>query len=280
MQSANALQLLGRRLSAATRRATRYRGLLVIVLWQAPVGPYAGPDGSVGMMFGGGLDQYVTEFGCGGPTATATQKYRVAALEFDHDLGTTVRLEAVAGGIAWEPQSQSAWRTAHKSSGGFGHVHLRKDWPKWGLGAGILVLPNMNHDIDAGNIDPASGHTARPSGYLRVGSAERLHARLDLAPPNATGSQVPARAGVAWNATRRDRPAWFVGFAALGSSPELLGDGAAAEATLPVTGRASVRLLAHYGSGFDKAMSGVAVGGRFSLGPRAPAASARRDGDQ
>lgn len=280
MQYAKTLQLLGRRLSAAIRPATRYRGMLVIVLWQAPVGPYVGPDGSVSMLFGGGLDQYVTEFGCDGPTATASQKYRVAALEFDHNLSTKVRLDAVAGGITWEPQGGAAWPTADKSSGPFGHVHLRWDWQKWGIGAGVLVLPNMNHNVETGNSEPASGYTAMPSGYLRVGSAERLHGRLDLAPPNASASQIPARLGIAWNATRRDRAAWFIGFATLGSSPELLGDGVAGEATLPVSDRASVRILAHYGSGYDKTLSGVLVGGRFVLGSRVSDTSATRGGAQ
>jgi hypothetical protein len=115
-----------------------------------------------------------------------------------------------------------------------------------------------------------------PSAYLRLGSAERLHSRLDLTPPKASGSQVPARVGIAWNATRRDRPAWFVGLAVLGSN--LLGEGVAGEATLPVSGRASVRVLTHYGRGFDKTLSGVAVGGRYTLGAQVPDASAPRSG--
>jgi hypothetical protein len=280
MRAPKPLQLLGRRLSAAVRRASRYRGMLVIVLWQAPVGPYPGPNGSVSMLFGGGLDQYVTDFGCDGPTETASQRYRLAALEFDRNITETVRLDAVAGGIGWEPRDRAAWSVGEKSSGAFGHVHLRWDWKKWGVGGGVLVLPDMNHDIDAGFSGQSAGYTAMPSGYLRVGSAERLHGRLDLAPPNASGSQVPARGGIAWNATRRDRPAWFVGFAVLGSSPELLGEGFAGEATLPVSGRASVRILTHYGRSYDKAMGGIALGGRFTLGaPRATDPSAVRSGD-
>jgi hypothetical protein len=280
MRAPESLQSLGRHLSAAIRRASRYRGMLVIVLWQAPVGPYPGPNGGISLLFGGGLDQYVTEFGCDGPTETASQKYRVAALEFDHDLGPTVRVEAVAGGISWEPQVQPVWWTAGNSSGAFGHVHLRWDGRKWGIGGGLLVLPDMNHDTDAVPAGQSSGYTATPSAYLRFGNAERLHGRLDVTPPNVLGSQVPARAGLAWNATRRDHAAWFVGFAALGSSPELLGEGFAAEATLPVWGRTSVRILTHYGRGHDKTMSGVAVGGRFALGARVPDASAARGGDQ
>jgi hypothetical protein len=184
--------------------------MLVIVLWQAPIGPYAGPAGSVSVLFGGGLDQYVTAFGCVGPTATASQRYRLSAFEFDHDLSRTVRVDAVAGGISWDPRDQSGWTPAVKSSGVFGHVHLRGDWKMWGIGAGALVLPHMNHDIDAGASRPASGYTAMPSAYLRWGNAELLHARTDLTPPNATSSQVPWRIGIGWNATRRDRPAGFV----------------------------------------------------------------------
>jgi hypothetical protein len=188
MQPANPLQWLGQRLGAAVRRASRYRGMLVIVLWQAPIGPHAGPDGSVSMLFGGGLDQYVTDFGCYGPTATASQRYRLSAVEFDHDLSRTVRLDAVAGGISWDPRDPSGWAPAVKSSGTFGHVHLRGDWRMWGIGAGALVLPNMNHEIDVAASRPVSGHTAMPSAYFRYGNAERLHGRMDVTPPNATGS--------------------------------------------------------------------------------------------
>jgi hypothetical protein len=274
MRSPKPLQSAGRRLSVALRRASRYRGMLVIVLWQAPVGPYAGPDGSVSMLFGGGLDQYVTDFGCDGPTQTASQRYRLAAVELDHNLTPAVRLDAVAGGVAWEPRDRPQPSMGRKSSGAFGHVHVRWDWARWGVGGGALVLPDMNHSLGAGYAGESAGYTAMPSGYLRVGGAERLHGRLDVAPPNALGSQVPARAGIAWNATRRDRPAWFIGFAALGSSPELLGEGFAGEATLPVSGRASLRILTHYGRGYDKTVGGVAVGGRYTFGARAPDATA------
>jgi hypothetical protein len=263
------------RLHSAMRRTTQYRGLLVIVLWQAPVGPVPGPNGSIGLLFGGGLDQYVTEFGCSGPLQTASQQYRVGAVEFDHDLSGSVRVDAVAGAIRWEPQDVVHHSGA--SSGAFGQVNLRWDVDRWGLGAGILVLPNMNHNRDSYNGAYSAGHTAKPAAYARYGNSERLHARLDVTPPNALGTQVPARLGVGWNANRRDAASWFIGFAALGSSPEILGSGVAGEATLPVSARTSVRALTHFGTGFDKTVSGFAVGGRVALGTRAPAVSAARE---
>jgi hypothetical protein len=271
---------IGQRLSRAVRRASRYRGMLVIVLWQAPVGPYAGADGSIGLLFGGGLDQYATEFGCSRPTQTASQRYQLAGVEWDRDLDSNVRLEAVAGGITWQPRNVKPWQPGGSSTGVFGHANLRWDWRVVGLGGGLLVLPNMNH-VDDGSYDrTATGYTGKPSGYLRVGSAEGLHARIDASPPNALGSQHAIRGGLGWNATRRDRAAWFVGFASLGSSPESLGEGVAGEATLPVTPRVAVRVLGHFGTGFDKTLSGVAVGGRFALGSRLPGTTPRRDNGQ
>jgi hypothetical protein len=277
MLPASSLRPFGRRLAEAVRAASRYRGMLIIVLWQAPVGPVPGPDGSIGFLFGGGLDQFVTEFGCDGPTQTASQKYRLAAAEADYDLSRVVRVEAVGGGVRWEPQDVVGWPMPEKSSGVFGQLNVRGDWQRWGLGAGVLVLPDMNHDTNAGYDTRTQGYTAKPSAYLRYGPGESFHGRLDVTPPNVLGAQVPARIGVGWNAINRDRVAWFVGFAALGSSPELLGSGIAGEATLPLSTRASVRALAHYGTGYDKTLSGVAVGGRFAFGPRAPAAVGEGD---
>jgi hypothetical protein len=261
------IRSLGRRLDAATRRATRYRGMLVIVLWQAPVGPVVGPDGSVSLLFGGGLDQYVTEFGCDGPTQTASQRYRLAAVEFDRDVSRSVRVEGVVGGISWEPTDPLPWLAAKGSSGGFGQFNVRWDSNNWGAGGGLLLLPDMGH-YDAGYGDPKSEYTAMPSGYLRAGPAERLHARMDLTPPSALGSQVPGRIGAGWNATRRDRFSGFIGVASLGSSSDLLGSGVTAEATVPVSARASIRVLGHYGEGFDKTVNGLALGGRYSFGAR------------
>jgi hypothetical protein len=273
MQTYPSLRSAGQRLDGAIRRMSRYRGMLVIVLWQAPVGPYPGPDGSIGFLFGGGLDQFVTEFGCDGPTRTAAQTYGVAAVEFDRDIGRQARLEAVAGGITWSPRDQADWPSTRKSSGVFGQANLRWDWRKWGVGGGILVLPNMNHDA----VDfEQSGYTALPSVHLRYGNSERMHGRIEVTPPNALGAQVPGRAGIGWNATRRDRPSWFVGFAVLGSSPELLAEGLAAEAAVPVSDRAAVRVLAHYGTGFDRTVSGIALGGRINLRSRPADASAIR----
>jgi hypothetical protein len=264
------------RLGRAIRRGARYRGMMVIVLWQAPIGPYAGGDGSIGFIFGGGLDQYVTQFGCTSPTETASQRYGVAAVEFDHDLGATGRVEAVAGGIRWDPDRVASWPKASSSSGVFGHARVRRDGRLVGLGVGFLILPNMNHVDDSTYEQLPSGYTGKPSAYLRFGSAEGLHGRIDIVPPNALGAQQTIRSGIGWNATRRDRPAVFVGAASLGSSKEFLGEGMAGEATLPVSPRMSVRVVGHYGRGFDKALSGVAVGARFALGAGVPDAAANR----
>jgi hypothetical protein len=98
---------IGQRLSRAIRRASRYRGMLVIDLWQAPVGPYAGADGSIGLLFGGRVDQYATEIGCSRPTQTASQRYQLAGIEWDRDLDSNFRREGVAGGITWHRGSLS-----------------------------------------------------------------------------------------------------------------------------------------------------------------------------
>jgi hypothetical protein len=230
-----------RRLRTTLRGAARYRGMLVIVLWQAPV-PTIGPDGSVGLFFGSGLDEIV---GVSCDSRNRGIAYRSAAAEFDYNLTPELRLEATL-------QRYTSNDAANSTAGG---LQLRGDWHWAGVGAGVAIIPLLDDIMDL--TGPA------PSVYLRLGPAERLHARADMWPARAFGTQQVVRLGAGWNATRRDRVSAFVGAATIGSNGD--GEGVAAELTLPVHERLALRMIGHTGNGREHPISGLMVGARFLL---------------
>lgn len=234
-------------LTTRLRRAFRYRGLLVLVLWQAPVQPVIRPNGSLGLVVLGGSDERVM-MSCDGSVIESDEiSYRGAALEADYDLAPDARIIAAAG------YTDSDW-ASHR--GPFGGVQVRKDWGGFGLGLGIGVLPDGTEE------DP--GTEVLPSVHLRAGRGERFHARFDLVPPNALGHQQIARIGLGWNTLRRDKPSVFFGLAGLGL--ESGASGVAADLTLPTSSRFALRAQGHYGPGEAHAVAGIAVGGSFLFG--------------
>jgi hypothetical protein len=148
-----------RRLRTALRGAARYRGMLVIVLWQAPV-PTIGPDGSVGVFFGSGLDEIV---GVSCDSRDRGIAYRSAAAEFDYNLTPELRLEATLQRYTSNDAANStAGGLQHGARDGRTHVHpLRGDWHWAGVGAGVAIIPLFDDIMDL--TGPA------PSVYLRLG---------------------------------------------------------------------------------------------------------------
>ncbi|CAN5874811.1 hypothetical protein BH23GEM9_BH23GEM9_07760 [soil metagenome] len=230
---------------AALRGALRYRGMLVIALWQVPVGPTAGPDGSISLLFGGGYDEVVPFLSCD-PGAVRRVAYRTAATEFDYNVSREVRVEVAAA--AFTSDSQDGMPL-------FAGVRVRSDWSKFGVGAGVVTIPLLHPEFDI--------HGLGPSAYLRLGPAEGVHGRADLWPVAALGSQHVLRAGVGWNATARHRPSGFLGVAMVGTDGDA--QGVAGELTIPVHERAALRIVGHMGKGTENTVAGLAVGGRFLL---------------
>jgi hypothetical protein len=237
----------GGHLRMAVRRVLRYRGAFVIVLWQVPLGPGVGPDGSFSLLFGGGSDEYVSWFSCEGPSQAERYSYRTAALEFEHDLSRRFRMEGIAALVSSDATGAS--------TSFFPALQLRGDWKWVGAGAGVAVVPLLDPRLDMTG--------AAPSLHLRAGSATQLHARADVFPPSALGHQQIARVGAGWNATRRDAVSGFVGVGAVGLGSEA--DGFVADLAIPITAGAALRIMGHYGDGERHAVTGLAVGGRIML---------------
>lgn len=255
---------LRRRLTARVRRAVRYRGMLVLVLWQVPLQPVVRPNGSLGIVIGGGSDEHA-ELNCSGDLVRSDRvTHQVTVVEADYDINEVLRVDA-AGGVM-----RSDWES---HQGPFGAVQVRADWKQLGVGGGFATTPNF----DA--FEPAM--TLRPSAYVRGGSAEGFHVRLDAFPVTAFATQQIGRIGVGYNAVRRDRPSMYVGLAAVGSDEGATG--IAGDLTVPVANRLALRMEGYYASGHRHPVAGLAAGGRvlFGGGPpvrasRAPAAPAPR----
>lgn len=233
------------------RRTVRYRGMLVLVLWQVPVQPVIRPNGSLGLMIGGGTDE-MAEFSCEGDLISSERvEHRMAAVEADYSLNSRARVDAVAGYMQSDLPSHD---------GGFGAWQLRLDWQSIGVGGGVAITPSFE-EYDGGT-------TAWPSAYVRAGSADEVHLRADMFPVSALSSHQVARLGVGYNAVERDRPSGFVGVAALGGDDP--STGVAGELTLPLQDRFALRLQGHYSGGHEHPVMAFAVGGRllFGSGPQ------------
>lgn len=241
------MRTTGARLKAALRRGLRYRGMLVLVLWQVPIQPVVRPNGSLGLMIGGGTDEHA-ELSCSGDLlSSAPVKHQVAAVEADYSLNSLVRVDAVAGIM------RSDWQS---HNGGFGAVQLRGDWKYVGLGAGLALSPSFDQYDDR--------TAAWPTVYARGGSAEGLHVRLDAFPMTSFATQQIARLGLGYNAVLRDQPSVFLGVAGLGGGEG--STGVAGDVTLPLAHRFALRFEGHYAGGHAHPVSGLAVGGRLLLG--------------
>jgi hypothetical protein len=229
------------------RRSLRYRGMLVLVIWQVPIQPVIRPNGSFGLMIGAGTAEQA-ELSCDGSLIQSQRvTYQTAAVQADYDVAERVRVDAAVG-IA-----RSDWGS---HDGGFGAVQIRSDWRLLGIGLGVAFTPG------ASEYDTES--EAWPSAHLRIGSAQRWHYRSDVLAPSALASQQIVRGGVGFNAVDRDRPAGFVGLGVMGLDNSVTG--VAGEITVPVRDRVAVRAEAHYAPGHGHAVAGLAMGGRYLFG--------------
>ena len=237
-------------------RCRRYRGLLVLVVWQVPVQPVVQPNGSLGLVIGVGADEHA-ELSCEGDLIRSDRvRYKVAAVEADYSLSPQVRVDAAGGYMT------SDW-DSHQ--GAFGTVRLRRDWRLFGIGAGIALAPAFEE------YQEESSRAMWPSLYLRAGPAEAVHVKLEAFPPTAFSPQQIGRVGIGYNAVRRDVASGFIGLAGVGSNEG--GTGVGAELSVPVADRFALQFSGHYADGEEHPIAGFAAGGRILLG-NAPARTA------
>jgi hypothetical protein len=262
----------------------RYRGLLVLILWQAmPVGTYTDDAGRTRIGFGFGAAQFENvTFDCAGnPTSVERGRARAGGVQLETFVAPQWRLSASAGAVDDSyPTGRDPALTA------VGSAMVVHEGPRLALGGGVAVLPRRGYrpygEWGWEYMEPAnaSTHLVLPAAHLRLG-AERLHFRADmLAPAPALGALGELRAGVGFGAGQTQRGVRGFGGVALchfcfndatGSSNA----SAFLELGIPLQRSFDIDVGALVGPGRENANLGLTLGGRMYLGSPARRAPAR-----
>lgn len=173
------------------------RGPLLLLLWQAA--PVSVQQDSAGRLqlavgFGGGAFED-RQLSCEGEVLSAEPvPFTVGGAQLDYWLTDGARLSGFGGVISSGGQR-----------GGFGGLQAALEGRGAGIGIGYATIPWQRFGAEVG--------PGTPSGYLRLGSRDRGHFRIDLFPPTptpgATGDVF--RVGVGFNRGLRHAGRGFVG---------------------------------------------------------------------
>jgi hypothetical protein len=205
--------------------AYRYRGMMVLVLWQAvPVGPATDEAGRtvIGFGFGGGrLSWEHLVPGCDGTETRYTSTYSILGADLEHRVGERTRLHGSVGHVEGPQYTDFI---------GAGLVAVEGAGAGAGLGAAVVPRP--------------SGTRLLPAAYLRIGAREAVHFRADFAVPAAdAGGTGLGRLGVGLPLGTTAGAQGFAGVALCHFCSD--GSGAAGgfgEVRAPVAGRVGFRL--------------------------------------
>lgn len=137
-----------------------------------------------------------------------------------------------------------------------------------GGGAGFgLGISNLGRWIQAAGGDNQDVATTLPAFYLRLGSREGVHYRLDFFTPTAA---VPVsgvvRTGLAWGRGRERRVSGFAGVSLGPAADEAYPVGGFLELGIPIGGRFDAVVAGAYRPSHTFTDWGVVLGGRLNLG--------------
>lgn len=165
-------------------RASLLRGPLLLLLWQtAPVSIQRDSAGRVQIALGYGGGQFEQRLlGCEGEVLNADPvPVSVGGVQVDAWPAEDFRISAFGGAL-----------TSQGQTAGFGGLQLALEGRGAGIGAGLALVPWSAIDPDYSDL--------LPSGYLRLGSRDRGHFRLDLfhptPTPGATGDVLRMGVGI------------------------------------------------------------------------------------
>jgi hypothetical protein len=259
-------------------RIARYRGLMVLVIWQAaPIGTVTDEAGRSRIAVGYGAGQYENvRLDCEGkPIAGESVPAASAGVQFDTWLEQQLRLSASLSHVA-------AGRGDRRLSGLAGAGLLSWEGPRVGLGAGIASVPITSREAPFGDEwDPywEYGETRRlfPTALVRVGRADDVHFRADFLAPSASLPMLgELRAGVGFRQGRARRVGGFAGLAATHfatmSHTQTSNGSVFAEVSWPIGRSFDLDAGVLLGPGTYEPNLGARIGGRVHLG-RAPAAA-------
>lgn len=178
------------------KRLMRYRGLMVLVLWQAV-------PTRVGFGIGGGQLEYAALNCHGSVIDSDAVPYKTAAVDVEHWSGNG-RLRANAG---------YQWADSASANGPFGGLLLSHEGTKFGIGGGGSFIPQSVYDYDAdGPPGILSASSLMGSAYLRYGSKTGMHVRAELFPPAAHTFAEAFRIVVGFNLMGADnKPSGSIG---------------------------------------------------------------------
>jgi hypothetical protein len=246
------------------KKLMRFRGLMVIVLWQAtPIGTDEYGRTRLGFGLGGGQLEYV-DLGCNGEVLEHdVAKYRSAGASADHwVVPGRVRVQAAAG---------YQWADSVTSEGPFGGLLLAYERQRFGVGGGFAIMPASLWYFGQPFADQTRGrvksdYDIMPTLYIRAGNRDQLHTRLDVFPGGVTSPSEMVRIGVGYNQFDNSRPSLYFGLGAVAASLEEPGsNGLVGEYMHPVTRNVAVGVHGFASPGKRSPQAGLTTMMRIDL---------------
>lgn len=238
-------------------KLTRYRGLLLVALWQtAPAPVSVDSTGRIQGVLGFGQGTYEdVAVNCDGDvTRTDPVPYRGGGAQLDVWVNPELRISTFGGAFRADSASLTSSSTGPLWSGSYGGFVFAAEGDRQGIGLGIVRLP--------------TGEMA-PAFYGRAGRADSVHFRWEYwgpAPP--LGTAGTARFGVGSNQGRIRGVRVFAG----GAFCHVLCDGnsefaAFADVAFPLGRFLDLEVRGLWGPGINSPNTGLAVGGRVHIDP-------------
>jgi hypothetical protein len=266
-------------------RLLRYRGLMVLVIWQAaPIGTVTDETGRSRIAVGYGAGQFENvRLDCeGNPIGGESVPASSAGVQFDTWLEQQVLLSASLSHVA-------AGRGDLRFGGLAGSALVSWEGRRVGLGTGVALVPIVSRGapFDDGwypDWEYESTRRTFPTAYVRIGEADGVHFRADfLAPSPALPMLGELRAGFGFGHGRSRRVGGFAGLAATHfatmSQTQTTNGSAFAEVSWPVGRSLDLEAGVLLGPGSYEPNLGARIGGRVHLGrPGADARADRREG--
>lgn len=232
----------------------RFRGLMVIALWQVtPVGVDEYGRTRVGFGLGAGTMQFAN-YSCDGTLIDAeTVGYRTAAVEAEHWF--------VPGKLRAHSSLGYQWSDSLSMKGPMGALMLSYDGRRFGIGAGPGFVQDRSYS-DGPDSRQKPTVEYLPSMYLRVGNRDNVHVRGEFFPPSVQAGG--GRVVVGYNMFDPRRPSFAFGVGAFGWEGGTA-SGAVMDYFHPVSPTTALGFSGYAGPGENGALLGVTVRARMTL---------------
>jgi hypothetical protein len=231
-------------------RLASIRGPLLLFVWQtAPVSVQSDSAGKLQLSLGWGVGQFEKRsLSCSGEVLSAEAvPFNAGGAQLDYWPSSNTRLSVYGGGLR-QFGTTSSW----------GGIQAAIEGRRVGFGLGIARMPF--EDV----------YGAAPSAYLRIGSRDHVHFRMDaFHPTTAVGTTGDVfRMGVGFNRGLRRGRRGFVGFGVGPYADESHLGGLFGEFETPVASRIDLSVGGSWRPSAAVFDGGVRAGLRYHLGNR------------